>query len=212
MILETLLYTAICFGCVYLALTLFLLTPWSRNLIELLMPLVQESSVLNPAATIPDAIYAQAVEAMTPALILCGILYCIFLLPLFYRLRMSRYVIIDKPALGAFAAMRESVKMTRRNCIRLFRLDLHFWWYYAAGILSSLLCYGDLLLPLTGIELPFSADVSYFLFYGLYWASEYLIIAFLLSRLEVTFALAYDSLRPKEAAPQGVVLGNIFQM
>lgn len=211
-VLETLLYTGICFGCVYLAITLFLITPWSRNLLELLIPLVQERSALNPAATIPDAIYAQAVEALTPALILCGILYCIFTLPLYYRLRMSRYVIIDKPAAGAFTAMRESVKMTRRNCIPLFRLDLHFWWYYAAGILSSLLCYGDLLLPLVGIELPFSEDFSYFLFYGLYWVAEYLIIAFLLPRVETAYALAYDSLRPKEEAPKGVVLGNIFQM
>ena len=63
-----------------------------------------------------------------------------------------------------------------------------------------------------GIELPFSEDFSYFLFYGLYWVAEYLIIAFLRPRVETAYALAYDSLRPKEEAPKGVVLGNIFQM
>ena len=211
-LLEAFLYVGMAFGALYLALTLFLITPWSRELMEILLPLVENSSALDPTVAIPDAVYSQAVEAMTPALILFVILYCIVALPLTYRLRMSRYVIIDKPALGALAAMRESRKMTRRNCISLFRLDLHFWWYYAAGILSSILCYGDQLLPLVGIQLPFSPDISFFLFYGLYWAAEFLIFYFLLCRVETSFTLAYDTLRPKEEPPKGVVLGNIFQM
>lgn len=211
-LLEAFLYVGMAFGALYLALTLFLISPWSRGLMEILLPLVENSSALDPTVAIPDAVYNQAVEAMTPALILFGILYCIVALPLTYRLRMGRYVIIDKPALGALAAMRESRKMTRHNCIALFRLDLHFWWYYAAGVLASILCYGDQLLPLIGIQLPFSPEVSFFLFYGLYWVAEYLIFYFLLCRVETSFTLAYDTLRPKEEPPKGVVLGNIFQM
>ena len=211
-VLEALLYTAIAFGSAYLSVMIFLITPWSHELVELLMPLIGDSSVLNPAVTIPDALYAQIVNSMTPAMILWVLLYLFGAMPLVYRLRMGKYVMIDKPALGALAAMRESRTMTRRQCIRLFRLDLHFWWFYGARILASVLCYGDMLLPMLGVELPMNPDVSFFLFYSIYWAVEYLIFYFLLSRVETTFALAYDSLRPKEEKPQGVVLGNIFQM
>ena len=211
-ILETLLFTCVAMGSAYFGVLLFLASPWGRKTIALLAPLVSESSVLNPTFTIPDALYVQVMESMTPALILCGILYCIGVLPVVYRLRMTRYIIIDKPGFGAFAAIRESLKMTRRNCIKLFQLDLHLWWYYAASLLASVLCYGDQLLPMAGLQLPFSPDLSFFLFYGLYWVAEFLIFYFLLSRVETTYALAYDALRPKEEPTQGVVLGNIFQM
>lgn len=211
-ILEALLFTGIAMGSAYLGIMIFLATPWSRELMGLLAPLVTESSVLNPSVIIPDEIYMQAMDAMTPALILCVILYCVGGLPLYYRLRMGRYVLIDKPAFSAMTALRESRKMTRGNCMKLFRLDLFFWWFYAARVLASIVCYGDQLLPMMGVELPFSPEMAFFLFYGLYWLAEYLIFYFLLSRVETTFALAYDSIRPKEEEAKGVVLGNIFQM
>ena len=39
-----------------------------------------------------------------------------------------------------------------------------------------------------------------------------LIFYFLRNQAETTYALAYDSIRPKEQPGSGVVLGNIFQM
>ena len=41
---------------------------------------------------------------------------------------------------------------------------------------------------------------------------QFSIFYFLRNRVEVTYALAYDSLRPKEPEDKSVVLGNIFQM
>lgn len=211
-ILESLLYIGLVISSAYMGVMLFMMTPMSRKAMELLVPVVSGATVLDPAATIPAAIYDAVVEAMIPAFILCGIFYCVAAVPFMYRLRMSRYVIIDKPALGALAAMRESRKMTRKNCMKLFRLDLHLWWFYAASFLASVVCYGDQLLPMLGVELPFSADVSFFLFYALYWVLEYLIIYFLQTRVRVVYGLAYDAIRPQEQPTDGVVLGNIFQM
>ena len=34
----------------------------------------------------------------------------------------------------------------------------------------------------------------------------------MLDRVEVTYALAYDAVKPEEPKDNGVVLGNIFQM
>ena len=98
------------------------------------------------------------------------------------------------------------------NKRRFLRLDLSFWWYYLLLFLASLLCYGDLVLAMLGVSLPLSSSVSYFLFYALFLAAQFGIYWFCLSRVEVTYALAYDSLRPKEPEDKSVVLGNIFQM
>ena len=68
------------------------------------------------------------------------------------------------------------------------------------------------ILSMMGIELPGNGDVWYFVFmtgyFGIHFAANY----FLRSRVEVAYALAYDCLRPEEKKPEGVVLGNIFQM
>lgn len=210
-ILKAAILMGIGFVSVYFGVTLFMVTPLAKPVMELLVPLMSQSSLLDPTIVIPDAVYDSVISAMVPAFVICGILYCIAAVPLIYRLRMTRYVIIDKPALGAIAAMRESRQMMRRNGISLFRLDLHLWWFYAISFAATALCYGDQLLPMLGVELPFSPAVSFFLFYALYWVTEFLLFYYLRNRLEITYALAYDSLRPKEETG-GVVLGNIFQM
>lgn len=212
-ILETAIFMGLGFASMYLGIMIYMMTPLSNPVMELLTPIVSQTSVLNTAVTVPDALYNQLIQALIPAFLIFGLIYCVVGLPLMYRLRMSRYVIIDKPGLGALAAMRESKKMMRRNCFSLFKLDLSMWWFYGATVLASIVCYGDLILLNLGIELPFSEDVGFFLFYGFYWALQFMIYYFLRNKVEVSYALAYDAIRPREN-PQGggVVLGNIFQM
>ena len=212
-LLRGLIYFAICFASVYIALMIFLVTPLAEPFLDILLPLITESAASSEAAImLDDATYALLESAMTPALILCGILFCVLSAPIFYQYRMANYVIIDRPAFGAIAAMRESRKMMKGNRFKLFRLDLSLWLYYAAMLVASVVCYADIWLPMLGVTLPWSADVSYFLFYGLFLAVEFCIYYFIRNRAEVTYALAYDSLRPEEKNDGGVVLGNIFNM
>jgi len=211
-LVEGLLLTTLAFGAAYLGMIIFLATPLSGQTMELLVPLLQGTSVLNNAVSIPDGIYQQVVQSITPAYVICGILFCVGAAPVVYALRMCSYVIIEKPGFGAMAAIRESRKMMRGNRLHLFKLDLRLWWFYLASGAASVVCYGDQILPLLGVELPFSQDVSFFLFYGLYWIAQFAIFVFLLPRVEVPYALAYDAIRPKEQPAGGVVLGNIFQM
>ena len=124
---------------------------------------------------------------------------------------MVNLLIVDKPGMRARAILRESRKMMKGNKLRLFRLDLGLWWWYLLFALSSVLCYGDSLLPMVGIPLPMSEDAAYFLFYGLFLVAQFFLVWKLRSRVEVSYALFYDIIRPKEAE-NGVVLGNIFQM
>ena len=101
--------------------------------------------------------------------------------------------------------------MMRGSRVRLFKLDVSLWWWYAISFVSSLLCYGDVLLPMVGVELPFSADVSYFLFYGLFLVAQFLAAYFFGNYIQVVYAQVYNALKPREK-DTGVVLGNIFQM
>ena len=90
---------------------------------------------------------------------------------------MGECALIENPRMGAFAALRKSRRLMRGNCISLLQLDLSFWWFYVLEVLLTVVCYADMLLPMVGIQLPFSSTVAFFLFYllnlggqvALYW-------------------------------------------
>ena len=211
-IILSLFYVGICFVCVYAASMIYMLTPMASETVELVTPLMSEASVLDPGIVLDDAAYARIVSSMTPAFVIFGVLYAALYIPVSYRFRMAKYVIIDRPGTGAIAALRESRMMMRGNAVNLFKLDVSLWWYHGALAVSSVICYGDQFLPMLGVEFPFSADVAYFIFYAAYWVIQTAVYIFLRSRVEVTYALAYDAIKPEEKKDGGVVLGNIFQM
>ena len=211
-VLEGLILFGICFGGIYLATMIFMLTPLSSRAVELLTPVLENVTLLSPEVVMDDALYSQLMQAMIPAFVICILTVGLLAVPVLFRLRMVRYVIIDRPGIGAMAALRESRKMMKGNCLRLLKLDVRLWWYYAANILVMLLCYGDMLLPLAGVNLPWSDTVSYYVFFVLYLAAQFAVYYFLRNPAETSYAIAYDAIRPKEPNSGSAVLGNIFQM
>lgn len=211
-VIQGLIYSGVLIGGVYIGIMIFMISPLSRDVMELLAPYVTDVTVLDSAIVLEDAVYAQFSQLMWPAYLICGVVLAVLGLPIVYYYRMVNYVIIDKPAMGALAALRESKKMMRGNRLKLLKLDISMWWYYSALTLASVICYGDEILPMLGVALPFSPDVSFFLFYALYLAATAVIYYFMLDRVEVTYALAYDAVKPEEPKDNSVVLGNIFQM
>lgn len=209
--LQGLILFAIAFGGIYLATMIFMLTPFSDRAVELLMPVMENVTLLNPEIVLDEGLYAQLMSAMVPAFILCLIVVGALAIPLLFRFRMAHFVIIDRPGVGAMAALRESRRMMKGNCMRLLRLDISLWWYYGANVLTGLLCYGDALLPLLGVNLPWSATVSYYLFFAAYLAAQFAVYYYLRNRTETAYAIAYDAIRPRQSNSTGVALGNIFQ-
>lgn len=211
---QSLIYLGVGIASFYLAMQIFLITPLSNGFLEVLMPILSSAGQLDPTALLADeALQLQLLAGMVPMYILVLVIFSAAAVPIMYQYRMVNYVLLDKPGIGALAAMRESRDMMRRNRLSLFRLDLSFWWYYGLTLLGTAVCYGDLLLAVLGVELPWSDTVSYFLFYGLYLAIVLVSCYFLRNKVEVTYALAYDSIRPQEQENNGgVVLGNIFDM
>ena len=209
-LLEGVILSAIAFGGIYIATMLFMLTPFSGRVMEVLSPVLENVTLLSPEMVLDEALYDQLMQAMIPAFVMCAIVVAAAAIPVLYRLRMARFVIIDKPGIGALAALRESRKMMKGNCLRLAKLDISLWPYYIGCVFASLLCYGDVLLPMMGMRFPWSDMVSYYLFFALYLAVQFAVYYFLKNQAEVAYSIAYDSIRPKEPKTEGVALGSIF--
>lgn len=206
MVLEGLIYLNILILSFFLSMQIYMLTPWFQDLVTVLEPVLP--SILDGSMPILDeATLIAAMDAMVPMMILFCVLSLALFIPINYRLRFSTLCLIDAPRAGALRAMATSRRILRRNCFRLFRLDLSFWWYHGILALASLIQ----MLPMLGLLLPQGSDFTYYLCYGVYLAILFLVFAFLHNRVECTYAAAYETLREK---PQenSVVLGNIFDM
>lgn len=206
-VLQSMIYMGIGFISVYFSVQIFLLTPLSDKALHIITPLVNAG-----ATSVDDATLFALLPAMLPMLPILAAIYLALMLPIFYKLRMASYVIIDKPRCGALAAMRESRMMMKGNALKVMKLDLSFWWYYLLSVLATAVAYGDVICVFAGISLPWSDTVGYFLFYGVYLAMQFVLFYFFLSKVTAAYALTYDVIRPKPAPTQGVVLGNIFDL
>ena len=199
-------------GAFYLATVIFTLSPFSNRLVQDLEPMVSGGSLLSEGTLeLTDGVIDAVNASMLPLMAIFLIVAAVFVVPLLYRLRMTDYVLYDHPEAGALYAIRESKKMMRFHRFSIFKLDLSFWWFYLAMAVSYGLNYVPLFLSISGISLPMGADALSILFFLLSCATEFVVIYFLRSRMEVTCALAYNELKPKEHST-GAVLGNIFQM
>lgn len=201
-LLQALVYCLIGILAVWVGFQVFLITPLSGPLYELLEPMISGGVIDENAIMAMDPNLATAIaESCIPLIMIVAVIYCIVLIPVFYSFRMVRFVLMDEPRQGAWASMVDSLNLMKQNRFRLFKLDLSFWWYYLLQMLAMVLCYGDLLLPLVGVVLPWSAELSYFLFYAAYLLCQFVLCFFALNKVEVTYALCYETLRqpPEES-------------
>lgn len=67
---------------------------------------------------------------------------------LFYRYRMTRYIILDNEETGGMKAIAESKAMMKKKKVKMFRLDLSFWWYHLPQFLGLLLPIGAMLIAI----------------------------------------------------------------
>lgn len=187
--------------CVNVGTSIFMMTPLSAPLYDILLPILEAASD-NTVPTVDETTLAALFQAMLP---LIPILLCLFLLlaaPVFYRLRMADYLIMEDKKTGALEAMLTSWRMTKGRAFALFRLDLSFWWFYALQAVAVLLAYGDVISGALGISLPISSDLAALVFYLLYGVAMLALNWRFGSYLQTTYAVAYDTLRYQCAMPK----------
>lgn len=186
-------YFVISMGSMYASSTVFMLLPLSNNFYGVMEPLLQD-----PNAVLDDATLAQATQAILPMVPIFLLIFAVLAVPVMYQYRMVNYCLLDSERPGALAAMRESSRMMRKHRLELFRLDLSFWWFYLLEALAAVVCYGDVLLPMLGVTLPFGETAAYFVFYVLSMGIQLGFYCLYLNRVQTAYAAAYETLRPKE--------------
>lgn len=199
LLLQSFIYLGLGFSATYLSAYLFLLTPFSADFMEVMEPVLSSMSVMDTTMVLDEATLMAAAETMIPMLwIMLGV--CLLLMaPVYYRYRMVTFCLAEEPRRGALAAMGKSRRLMRRNCIALFRLDLSLWWYYLAQTVISLLCYGDVLLSMMGIVLPWSDTVSFYVFYLLSMVLQVGLYYLAMNRVYAVYAVAYDALQDEQS-------------
>lgn len=187
LVLKVLVLLLVMFVGTQIIMYIYLMTPAAAPLQELYLEMMDSGA--DPMALVESEEYMALMMDVIPY-VLIGV--AILLLPVLYFLRFADYVVMDQPELGARYALASSFRMTRRHFKDVFKLDLHFWWYYLLELLVAAVSYGHLLLELAGIDIGMEGDTAMFVFYILSLAGQLALYVWMKNRVYTTYALAYD--------------------
>ena len=190
---------AVIMGYTYVIFFYMMLIPPPHAVMEAVEPFAQQELPVD-SLTILKAMPSEFWKYMIVPMILYLILMVSIVLPIYYRLRMGQYVIMDDEHAGARYSMGLSNTMTNGYKWDLCKLDFSFWWYYILQILVLLIADIPLLLQIANITLPFSLPVASIIFYLIYTAALLLLLYFAGAYVETTYACAYDFLLSRNQA------------
>lgn len=215
-VLIILILVGLAFGLSYVAMGVFMVTPFSNGFRAAILPIISEVTASSAAsvdtnALVESMMYNTALmDSLLPMMIIYAVLFIPVCLILAYLYRFVDFILIDQPACSALEAMRQSRVKMRGNLMQMFKIDLSFWWYYLLRALTVLILNLDVVFAMLGIPLPGSGLVQYYGLMVLSLAADAAVTILFQNRFQVTLSLAYDAVTPKEKT-DGVVLGNIFQ-
>lgn len=201
-LLKALILMAVMVGTVYAATLVLTLTPLSSGLLAFANAHPELANQTDPEKLMADpAMLYQLLYAALPLLI--GVAVCLLavLIPVLYRLRMADYALCDDPLAGARNAVRTSRRLTKGNCFKLFRLDLHFWWFYALELLLSAVYLLDMY-----VSLPIDPTLSFWLCNLVYALGQVALYSLANPLVQTTYATAYDTLLEQEKAAQDIII------
>lgn len=193
-LLQALIYFAVVFVAVEIGSVLYSLTPAS-DAVQDLIARTETDDLSTFLSELDDAAYTEILLGMLPFILIPML---VAVVPVFYRLRFASYLLVDDPRCGALYAVVTSWRMTKRNCLKLLRIDIRYWWYYLLEAAVLLLSAGDVLATLLGIELNMSAMTASIVFYVLALGAQLTLYAWKKPQLFASYALLYDRLRPVE--------------
>lgn len=194
MLLRYLLNYAVMMGGMIVGAVVVSFTPLVQPLVDAMLPYV-ESLELSEAAML------EIMEAGAPCMILVMLFGLVPVILLNYRLRMTYYALMEYPEHGAIHAMSQSFRITKGHCLRIFRLELSYWWYYLAQGAALALMFGALVPVLLGIELPVSTDVLVLIFEAVALAVLFAVQYLAANKVEMTFVQAYQELKQEQITP-----------
>jgi uncharacterized membrane protein len=178
------------------ASNLFVLTPFAEPILELLTPLVENGAMLDSSGMINlDTLPVdELIHAAIPMLILWALIYLVAYVFLSYCFRMSLYLLLQGAEIGVIASLVQSWKQMRGHKLEILRLDLRYWWYYLLGILITVVCYLDMILPMLGVVFPFDPTIAYFLTLLLYGLLTIALNVWKKWEVDTAYVLAFESI------------------
>ena len=181
---------------VYIASTIYMLTPLSAPFSNALDALIESGTLtvsggLVDLSSIPPEVMLQGMLPIT--LILMAVAVPVFLW-LSYSLSMGVYLIMSDQVRGGFQALFTSIRMTRGHKWKLFKLDLSYWWFYVLEGLATVVLYLDLIFTVMDIEAPFNPTVFFFLLLVLYSVLELALHLWKKAERDTVFVLAYEQI------------------
>lgn len=209
-ILVSLYYIGAGVAAFYLSILIFMISPLSSAFTAAALPMIEQANFNAASLAMDETLLNTLAPTMLPLFILIAVVMLLMELPIFYRFRLTDYLIVDQPGSGALSVIQQSRFYMRGNSIGMLKLDLSFWWFYLLQTASTGLAYLDVILAQFGVTLPLPDAVVFLGTFALYLAADFAIMYYFKNRVAVTYALAYDSLIPHQKN-EGVVLGNIFQ-
>jgi uncharacterized membrane protein len=183
-------------GGIFLGSLLFSATPLSNGLVETITAINEDPSLANLTGEELMALLQARISIgdLITLYLLCAAGALIMVVPLFYKYRLSDYVLLTEDTPRALASLYESSRLMRGNRMRLFRLDLHLWWYFLLAFMAAFVSYGDLLFPLFGITLPFYPSIATTVFALCSALLQFLLYYFFRGQVETTYACVYEVL------------------
>lgn len=163
----------------------------------LMDPNAMMPAVMEALAQVPKG---QLLVYFVPVVLIYVMGYGTLLVLIYYRLRMSQYLLMDEPGVGVFAAMKQSNRMTKGEKANLFKLDLSFWWYFLLQLGISAITYIPDVLRALGITLPMNQNTANLLFYAIYCVAFLALSWFVGAYYQTTMACAYEALKPRQEA------------
>ena len=199
LILEAVIYFAAVLVAAQVGSFVYMLSPASQPLVELteqMMEAGSDAAMLEMLEALDNDAMMSILLGMLPYILIPAL---VIMIPLSYRLRLAQYVVMDEQRVGAFYALSQSLRLTRRRCLQLLRLDLRLWWYYALQVVVLAVCYGDMWLPLLGVTLDVSSEVASLAFYAVGLALQLGLHWWKMPQVMTAYAGFYDRLCPKRA-------------
>lgn len=194
-ILQGLLAFLLIYGAMIVGMLVYVLTPASSAFWEL----AEQTAGLDTAAaileTLDDAALMDLMYSMLPFLLIPAALVMI---PFFYFMRLSNFVLMDEPRCGAFRACWRSVRLAWGNFRKLIAMDLHYWWYHLLTALLAVVAYGDVILSVAGVTVAMDATVLSLLFYGVSILGQVLLFTWKKPQVMTSYALVYDHLKAQK--------------
>lgn len=189
--LQASLILAISFSSVQIGIVLFLLTPWAAPLAEAMELLSSTGTDLADAVLMEQLSEILLSVSIIPLLLIVLAIFLILYLLIFYRFRLAQYCLMEDPSMGAMKSLSMSLRRMKGHYFDLLRLDLRLLWYHGLTVLTALLLYTDVALEAMGVPLPWSPDVSMFLFTVLSAGSQFALSLWRQNEVSLIYTHAY---------------------